>query len=101
MRGFKNSTAKGKAMNMKKAMTLIGAAVLSALPLAAFAQTAASEVQRNINQQERIEQGLKSGALTTHEAAKLEREQAAVNRMQSQALRDGHLTEAEKARIQR
>lgn len=79
--------------------TFIAAAIIGALPLAAHAQTAASQVQRDVNQQQRIEQGLKSGELTTREAAKLEREEAAVSRMQSRALRDGKLTEAEKARI--
>lgn len=65
----------------------------------AFAQTASTEVQRNINQQQRIEQGLQSGALNTREAARLEREQAGVNKLQSNALKDGQLTDAEKARI--
>ncbi len=86
---------------MKTTENLIAAAVLALLPLSAFAQSAASEVQRDINQQQRIEQGLKSGALTTREAARLEREEAGVNRMQARALKDGTLTEAEKARIQR
>ena len=80
---------------------LMVAAVLAALPLGAMAQNAASEVQRDVNQQQRIEQGLQSGALTTREAARLEREEAAVNRMQSRALKDGTLTPAEKARIER
>jgi hypothetical protein len=80
---------------------LMAAAVLAALPLGAMAQNAASEVQRDVNQQQRIEQGLQSGALTTREASKLEREEAAVNRMQSRALKDGTLSPAEKARIER
>lgn len=65
----------------------------------ALAQTAATEVQRNVNQQQRILDGLQSGQLTTREAARLEREEAAVERMQSRALRDGRLTDGEKARI--
>ena len=86
---------------MNKVRTLIGAAVLAALPLGALAQTAASETQRNVNQQERIEQGLKSGQLTTREAARLEREESQVNKMESRAMKDGKLSDAEKARIQR
>jgi hypothetical protein len=78
---------------------LIAAAILSALPLAAVAQTAASETQRDINQQQRIQQGLSSGQLTTREAAKLEQQESAASRQQSRALRDGTLTDAEKARI--
>jgi len=38
-----------------------------------LAQTVGSEVQRDINQENRVEQGLKSGQLGTGEAAKLER----------------------------
>lgn len=68
---------------------------------AAIAQTAATEVQRNVNQQERIEQGLKSGQLTTREAAQLERGEAKIERMESKALADGKLSPDEKARIER
>ena len=76
------------------ALTLLGAS------LGATAQTAATTVQRDVNQQERIEQGLKSGALSTGEAARLEREQSAISRQQSRALADGKLTPAEKARLE-
>ena len=74
-------------------MALLGAS------LGVSAQTAATTVQRNVNQQERIEQGLKSGALSTSEAARLEREQSAVSRKQSRELADGKLTPAEQARL--
>ena len=74
--------------------------VASSAALPAFAQTAASEVQRNTNQQQRIEQGLQSGALTTHEAGQLERQQTEIDRMEKNALKDGSLSPAEKARIQ-
>src|SRR5262249_56531272 len=58
-------------------------------------------VQRDVNQQQRIEQGLKSGQLTTGEAARLESEQSRIQRDQSRALQDGKLSPAEKARLQR
>lgn len=76
--------------------------ILSA-PLAttAFAQTVGSEVQRDINQENRIEQGLKSGQLSTGEAARLERGEARIDRMESKALKDGNLSPEEAARIQR
>lgn len=64
---------------------------------AAFAQ--AGTVQRDINQQTRIEGGLQSGQLNTREAARLERGQARVERMQSRALSDGTLSNAERARL--
>ena len=77
---------------------ILGIALFSA-SVGAFAQGTAATVQRDVNQQERIEQGLKSGALSTAEAARLEREQSAVSRQQSRALADGKLTPAEQARL--
>lgn len=78
------------------------AAVFAILAGAAQAQIhagAASAVQRNVNQQERIEQGLKSGQLTTREAAKLEKQEAKVDKTEARALKDGTLTDQEKQRI--
>ncbi len=73
------------------------------LPLAspALAQSVGSEVQRDINQENRIEQGLKSGQLSTGEAARLEKGEARIDKMESRALKDGNLSPEEKARIQR
>ncbi len=68
---------------------------------AASAQTTGTEVQRNANQQERIEQGLKSGSLSTGEAARLEKGEAKVERLEANANKDGNLSDAEKARIQK
>ncbi len=66
-----------------------------------FAQTVGSEVQRDINQENRIEQGLKSGQLSTGEAARLERGEAQIDRMESKALKDGNVSPEEADRIQR
>jgi hypothetical protein len=76
--------------------------VMLVIPLASpvLAQSVGSEVQRDINQESRIEQGLKSGQLSTGEAAKLERGEARIDRMESKALKDGHLSTQEAARIQ-
>ena len=78
------------------------ACILSA-PFAAnaIAQTVGSEVQRDINQESRIEQGLKSGQLSTGEAARLEKGEARIDRMESKAAKDGNLSPEEAARIQR
>jgi hypothetical protein len=79
--------------------TLIAAA-LSLACAGAFAQTnAAVTTQRDANQQTRIENGLKSGALSTGEAAKLEKEEAHVDRLQARSMRDGQLSPAERARL--
>ena len=80
--------------------TLFTALLLSA-SLGAFAQTAASTVQRDVNQEKRIEQGLQNGSITTREAGILERDEAKVDRMQAQALKDGKLSPAERARLRR
>jgi hypothetical protein len=64
---------------------------------AAFAQ--AGTVQRDVNQETRIEQGLKSGQLSTGEAARLQRGEANIDKMQSRAMSDGTLSNAERARI--
>lgn len=82
---------------------LVSAVTMAAIGLlagTACAQTpAASAVQRNVNQQTRIEQGLQSGALTTKEAAKLEREQAAISHAEARTAKDGTVTTAEQARV--
>jgi hypothetical protein len=80
---------------------LIVTAALAAMPFATLAQDAASIVDRNGDQQRRIEQGLRTGDLSVQEAARLEREAARVNQIESRALRDGTLTDAERARIDR
>ncbi|MFZ6870476.1 hypothetical protein ACO0LF_00215 [Undibacterium sp. Di27W] len=64
-----------------------------------FAQSVSSDVQRDVNQQTRIENGLKSGQLTTKEAGKLEREQAAIAHEEHKALKDGKLNQQEKNKI--
>ena len=65
------------------------------------AQSVRSEVQRDINQDTRIEQGLRSGELSSIEAAKLERGEARIDRLESKALKDGTLSSEESTRIQR
>ena len=81
--------------------TIIAGAVAGLFSLAAVAQTTGSEVQRDVNQQQRIEQGLKNGSLTTKEASKLERGESRIDKMESNAEKNGKLSPAEKARIQR
>lgn len=84
---------------MKFARNALAAALGLAFCGAVFAQ--AGTVQRDVNQQGRIEQGLKSGQLTTNEAAKLEKAESKVERDQARAMRDGNLSAAEKSRLAR
>ena len=86
---------------MKLGKLIGAAAVAAAFATPALAQTTGTVVQRNVNQQERIEQGLKSGQLTTREAAKLEGEESRVEKMESRALKDGKLSPEERTRIDR
>src|SRR4051812_11095176 len=84
---------------VKFAHTTMTAVLSLAFSGAALAQ--ANTVQRDVNQQNRIEQGLQSGSLNTREAARLEREETKVEKDQARAMRDGKLSAAEKARLSR
>jgi hypothetical protein len=75
------------------------AALLTAAAMPVFAQATADTVQRNVNQQARIEQGLQSGQLNTKEAGRLELEQARIEGAEARALGDGKMGPKETARI--
>ena len=86
---------------MRIQLTVLAAGLaVCAIATSAQAQNAADVVQRDVNQQNRIEQGLKSGQLTTKEAGKLEREESRVDKMEANAMKDGKVTNAEKRRIE-
>jgi len=74
-------------------------ALLAVMASGAMAQ--ARTIQRDVNQQQRIEQGLQSGQLTTREAAKLERGQARDSRLEARAGADGKVGPREQRRIQK
>jgi hypothetical protein len=82
-------------------MSIAAAAIAGLFSMTASAQTTGSEVQRDVNQQNRIEQGLKNGSLSTKEASQLEHGEARIDKMESNAEKNGNLSPAEKARIQR
>ena len=86
-------------MNVLKAISCAGGLILVASY--GMAQTVGTEVQRDINQQNRIEEGLQSGQLSTGEAARLEKGEARIEKMESKSLKDGTLSSQEAARIQR
>ncbi len=69
-------------------------------PASASSQRMQSDVQRNVNQQARIEQGEKSGQLSTHEAGSLERGQARTDRSIARAAANGRVGANEQARVQ-
>jgi hypothetical protein len=58
-----------------------------------------ADVQRNVTQEKRIEQGIKSGTLTNREASTLERGQAKLAHAQAKAGQDSHIGKREQAAI--
>jgi hypothetical protein len=89
-------------MNSLHSRWLVAAAIVGiglGGAVTAAAQSTADGTQRDVKQQQRIEQGLKSGQLSTAEAARLERGQAQVDHMQQRDLRDGSLSASEQARL--
>lgn len=88
---------------MKIVHNVAAAAVIAAFALPAVAQTQSTPRidQRQQNQERRIEQGEKSGALTQKEAARLEKGQARIQKMENKATADGKVTAKERARIEK
>src|SRR2546423_865867 len=80
---------------MKPIKIFVGMAAL------ALAQSTPRIDQRQANQERRIEQGEKSGALNQKEAARLEKGQARVQKMENKAVADGKVTAKERARIEK
>lgn len=80
--------------------TLLAAALLAATTTLAAAQTNTPGIDaRQANQQQRIDQGVKSGQLNQKEAARLQKGQANVQKMEDKAKSDGVVTKGERARI--
>jgi hypothetical protein len=66
----------------------------------AFAETDIPVIdQRQMNQDQRIDQGIASGQLNKREANRLNRQQEHVNKMEDRAMSDGAMTKRERARI--
>jgi opacity protein-like surface antigen len=86
-------------MKMKKMLlTVSGMTVL--MTGVAFAEAEAPVInQRQMNQDQRIDQGIASGQLNEQEANRLNKKQAHVNKMEGRAKSDGAMTKKERARI--
>jgi Tfp pilus assembly protein FimT len=82
---------------------IVIASVIAMFAAPAMAQTPSTPRidQRQQNQERRIEQGEKSGALNEREAARLERGQARVQKMEDKAAADGRVGAKERVRIER
>jgi hypothetical protein len=57
--------------------------------------------QRQINQERRIDQGVRSGRLTPAEAGRLEAQQARIEQREERMKSDGNLTAAERRKLTR
>ncbi len=87
-------------MNRNILVTALIATAAFGASFAASAQTnAANTTQRDVNQQQRIENGLQNGTITTRENAELQRDEAHVDKLQAKDMKNGSLSPAEKARL--
>ena len=85
---------------MKTTSITLQLVAMSVLTTAAWAQTPAEQdQQRDGNQQQRIEQGLQSGQLSTKEAGSLERQEQHVDNMEAHDLKNGSMSAGEQARL--
>jgi hypothetical protein len=86
---------------MKIVKTAVALTITALFATPALAQDVDDFIERNARQQERIEQGLRSGTLSVQEAAALEYRAAQIERYQSRALADGAVSAEELRRIDR
>lgn len=86
---------------MKKSSLSIALAVAALMGSAAWAAPPQTQevTQRDLNQQDRIEQGLQSGQLSTREAGQLEKDESRVDKLEARDLANGKLSPQETARI--
>jgi hypothetical protein len=85
---------------MQRSLIAISMSLVLFASVDAQEQPAAVAAQRDANQQERIEQGLQSGQLSSKEAGQLERDEQRLDRTQAHDLKTGGaLTPQEKAQI--
>jgi hypothetical protein len=83
---------------MKRLIALF--VILCLAGAATFAQTATPKVtKRQVNQQARIKEGVKSGELTKKEAGRLERQQKEIAKDKRKAKSDGVVTPEERAKL--
>lgn len=80
-------------------LAAISALTVTLFALPALAQNTPNIDKREANQQQRIDQGVKSGELTQKETAKLDKGQAKVDKMEDKAKADGTMTPKETKHI--
>jgi opacity protein-like surface antigen len=83
---------------MKQMLLAVSALVVMAGIPFAQAETPVID-QRQVNQEQRIDQGIASGQLNERESNRLNKQQEHVNKMEDRAKSDGVITKKERARI--
>ncbi|MES2401063.1 MAG: hypothetical protein V4573_13820 [Pseudomonadota bacterium] len=69
-------------------------------PLSTSSQRMQVDVQRNVNEDKRIEAGVKNGSLTNRETARLDQGQARVDGKEFRAGKNGYVNKGEQAGVQ-
>jgi hypothetical protein len=85
-------------VKFKRTAYSIALSALIVAPVYAQSSTAA-DVQRDANQEQRIDNGLQSGQLNTREAGQLQHEEAHVDAMQQKADHNGSVSPREQSQI--
>jgi hypothetical protein len=90
---------------MSKARLTMVTLAFAALPGLVLAQTSGTTStpridKRQENQQKRIDQGVKSGALNEKEAARLQKGQDRVQKGEDKAMADGKMTKKERVKME-
>ncbi|MDB5972983.1 MAG: hypothetical protein JWQ90_5433 [Hydrocarboniphaga sp.] len=85
-------------MDFNKTACVLALSALIAAPAYAQSSTAA-DVQRDANQEQRIDNGLQSGQLNTREAGQLQHEEAHVDQMEQKADHNGSVSAHEQSEI--
>ena len=94
------SSIKNEVKMKTRIFVLASAAILFAFSYPALAQTKTPRAtKRQINQQERIHQGVKSDELTKGETIRLEKQQKKIQKDKVKAKSDGVVTVKERAKI--
>ena len=86
---------------MKRISMLLVMAGIITLSIGTHEAFAGRISDRQIMQQKRIHQGIRSGELTRCEIRRLEREQFRIHRLKKRAWRDGWLSTRERLRLER
>lgn len=89
---------------MKKFLGTIGMAGIIGIMAAGGALAGTNDPgiqQREVNQENRIDQGVASGRLTPKEAGRLDAQQARIQQREARMKADGNLTAAERRRLTR